>query len=326
MRFLGRSSYHALRLLPAEAAHDLGKVGMKTGLLGRRAVPLMPVTLFGRELPNPVGLAAGFDKNADLLGVYRRYGFGFMEVGSITLRGGVGNPKPRMFRVEYPSIMNRMGLNGDPAAAVAERLFAKPQAAGSCGVNIAKTHDAGIVGDAAIEDVLGSYRLLKEIGLYTVLNVSCPNTREGKTFEEPAALAELLAAVNAEGRGRPLCVKLSPMEDQARLAAVLEVCEAAGVDGYVAVNTKPTENEHGRGGLSGIAIQAIAREVVGFVKRETKKPVIGCGGVFTPRDAAALLDAGADAVQAYNGFVRGPFAGPHFARDIVSYLKNRPTV
>ena len=321
-RLIGRAGYQALRLMPAEAAHDLGKLGMRRGLLGRSAVPRWPVTLFGRELPNPVGLAAGFDKNAELLGVFRAYGFGFMEIGSVTLRGGTGNPKPRMFRMEYPDIMNRMGLNGDPAAAVARRLLAKPQAAAACGINIAKTHDAAIVGDAAVEDVLGSYRLLKQIGLYTVLNVSCPNTREGKTFEEPAALAELLAAVHAERGTRPLCVKLSPMEDRDRLSAVVAVCEDSGIDGYVAVNTKPAENQHGRGGLSGTAVQQIARDVVRFVKRETGKPVIGCGGVFTPHDAAALLDAGANAVQAYNGFVRGPHAGPAFARDIVQHLGN----
>ena len=317
-RVFGRLSYHVLRAVPPEAAHELGKAAMRRGLLAGRGPVRRPVTLLGHELPNPVGMAAGFDKNGELLGVVGRYGFGFAEVGSVTRRGGPGNPKPRMFRLDYPDVMNRMGLNGDPAQAVAARLARSPTP--HFGVNVAKTHDPQIVGDAAIADVVETYRLVRDLGFYTVLNVSCPNTREGKTFEEPAALAELLAAVNAE-RGRvPLCVKLSPKDDPADYGDVLRVCESAGVDGYVAVNTRPVQNAHGRGGQSGTALRDAARRAVAFIADQTRKPVIGCGGVFTPADARALLDAGATAVQAYNGLVRGPHAGPHFARDLAANL------
>ncbi len=315
-RLAGRLSYHALRLLPPEAAHEVGKAAMKRGLLAGGEPVRRPVTLFGTELPNPIGMAAGFDKNGELLHNLHRYGFGFAEVGSVTRRGGPGNPKPRMFRLDYPDVMNRMGLNGDPAEIVAARLRNSPTPL--FGVNVAKTHDPQIVGDAAIEDVAATYELVRDLGFYTVLNVSCPNTREGKTFEEPAALAELLAAVQPLRRAVPMCVKLSPRDEAADYAQVLQVCEAAGVDGYVAVNTRPVNNAHGKGGQSGTTLATVARQAATFITRETDKPVLGCGGVFTPTDARALLAAGATVVQAYNGLVRGPHAGPTFASELAA--------
>ena len=322
-KLLSRLSYHALRVLPPETAHDVGKAGMRRGGLAPGSTPRREVELLGRTLANPVGLAAGFDKNGELLHQVHRYGFGFAEVGSVTRRGGPGNPKPRMFRLEYPDVMNRMGLNGDPAEQVAARLAAAPAEA-AFGVNVAKTHDPAIIGDAAIEDVVETYKLVGGFGFYCVLNVSCPNTREGKTFEEPAALAELLAAVNAVRSAVPLLVKVSPKTAAREYEPVASVCEAAGVDGYVCVNTKPVENKHGRGGRSGRVLAEAARTAATFFSGQTGRPVIGCGGVFTPADARALLEAGATAVQAYNGFVRGPHAGPHFAHDLVAGLAPRP--
>ena len=311
-----------MQWLDAEAAHDAGKALMRRGLLARSGPPSLPTPLFGRVLPNPLGLAAGFDKDAELLATFGGYGFGFSEVGSLTFRGGPGNPKPRMFRIGR-DVMNRMGLNGLPAATVADRLRRSPSP--HFAVNVAKTHDPQIVGDAAIEDVVETVRLVHDLGIYVALNVSCPNTREGKTFEEPAALAELLAAVNAvrDTSSRPLCVKLSPtlVDAPGKLAAVVEVCESAGVAGYVACNTLPVENAHGRGGLSGRRVHGRAVRTVDFLARETGKPALGVGGVFTAADARELLDAGATAVQVYNGFVRGPLAGPRFAFDVVKGLQ-----
>lgn len=323
---LSRSGYHALRLLEAERAHDLGKRAMKRGLLGERVAPSLPTPLFDRLLPNPLGLAAGFDKNGELLARIHGYGFGFVEVGSLTLRGGPGNPKPRMFRLG-DDIMNRMGLNGDPAPVVAERLRKSPTP--TFAVNIAKTHDPAILGDEAIEDMLGTYRLVHDLGIYIVLNISCPNTREGKTFEEPHALAELLKAVGSARTeiSRPLCVKFSPqlVDDEPKLATLLQICAAGNVDGFVACNTLPVENHYGRGGLSGSRVHPLAVRTVRFIVQQTKKPVIGVGGIFTAADAFDFLDAGATAIQAYNGFVRGPLAGPRFAFDIVAGLAERLT-
>ena len=317
-RLLSRASYEAAKLLPPEEAHDLGKQAMKRGVLAGGGPVEMPVELFGHTLPNPLGLAAGFDKNGELLHVIHRYGFGYAEIGSLTFRGGPGNPKPRMFRVG-DDIMNRLGLNGDPAIIVAERLRESPTP--FFGVNVAKTHDPQIIGDKGIEDVVNTVRLVHDLGLYTALNVSCPNTREGKTFEEPAALVELLVAVNEvrDEASRPLLVKLSPtlIQDERKLAEVFFTCEAAGVGGYVACNTLPVENEHGRGGLSGSTVKPRSLATVRWLRANTDKPILGVGGVKTPADLNAYLKAGATAVQAYNGYVRGPHAGPRFAFDLL---------
>lgn len=282
--------------------------------------------LFGRPLPNPLGLAAGFDKNADIVDAAIDYGFGFVEVGSVTFGGGPGNPKPRMFRVDDRTIMNRMGLNGQPAEIVAGRLASVKTP--YFGVNIAKTHSPDILGDAAIEDMLGSYRLLHRFGLYTALNVSCPNTREGRTFEDAAPLAELLSAIDgvrSETPGAaPLMVKLSPILDPAdgdgagRLEQVMAVCEAAGVDGYICCNTLPTDHpKFGRGGISGDTVRPRAYRMAEFIVARCRRPVIGCGGIHTPDHLAGYLQRGCVAAQAYNGFVRGPAAGVRFAHRIL---------
>ena len=324
-RLLSRAAYQAAKMLPPELAHDLGKRAMQRGVLAGDGPPSMPTELFGHTLPNRLGLAAGFDKNGELLDVVHQYGFGFVEVGSLTHRGGPGNSRPRMFRVGE-DIMNRMGLNGDPAAAVAERLRKSPTP--FFGVNVAKTHDPDILGDRGIDDVVETVKLVHHLGLYTVLNVSCPNTREGKTFEEPAALADLLAAVNAvrDETSRPLCVKLSPLliDDEHKLAAVFNACEAAGVGGYVACNTLPVENEHGRGGLSGDRVRPLALCTVAWLRERTPKPILGVGGVKTPGDVSDFDRKGATVVQSYNGLVRGPFAGPRFAFDVLQEHPSLP--
>ena len=323
-----RLGYQSLKLLPPETAHDVGKWVMQRRWLARGPIQWptqrAPV-LFGRRLPNPLGLAAGFDKNAVLVDAAIEYGFGFVEVGSVTFRGGSGNPRPRMFRLDPRTIMNRMGLNGDPAPIVAERLARTitPNFA----VNIAKTHSSQILGDAAIEDMLGSYRLLNQYGIYTAINVSCPNTKEGRTFEDPAPLGELLSAITCERSpaSKPLVVKLSPVLDpvdavgRQRLAAVLDVCRAHGVDGYVCCNTLPTEHpKFGRGGLSGDAVRTRALRMIDLLAAEKAGVLIGCGGIFTAADLHAYLSRGCTVAQAYNGFVRGPTAGIGFASKVLA--------
>lgn len=324
---LDRVAYHGLQAVSAERAHDLGKWAM-----ARRLVAPGPVAwpaehrpaLFGHTLPNPLGLAAGFDKNAQIVDAALDYGFGFVEVGSVTHLGGTGNPKPRMFRVDDLTIMNRMGLNGDAADVVAERL--RHVRTTLFGVNIAKTHSPDILGDAALDDILASYRSLMPFGMYTAINVSCPNTREGRTFEDPAPLTELLAAINAARKGvnaPPLMVKLSPVLDPAggaaSLDAVLDVCEAAGVEGYICCNTLPAEHPRfGRGGMSGDAVRERSYRIVEHIRqRFPHRPVIGCGGVFTRAHLDGYLSRGCVAAQAYNGFVRGPLAGARFAHRIL---------
>lgn len=323
---LDRLAYRSLLLLSAETAHDLGKWAIGHRMLAPGAITWPDARrprLFGTTLPNPLGLAAGFDKNGQIVDAAIDYGFGFVEVGSVTCRGGPGNPKPRMFRIDSRTIMNRMGLNGDPAEQVANRL--KNVKTPYFAVNIAKTHSPDILGEAAIEDICSSYNLLRSFGLYTAINVSCPNTREGRTFEDPEPLSELLAALKPlREAARPLLVKLSPSldpsdDDGKRLDKVLQCCEAAGVDGYVCCNTLPFEHPaFGRGGLSGVKVRVRATRMVDMMRRRLpNRPIIGCGGIYSRADLEAYLAAGCVAAQVYNGFVRGPLAGSRFAHRVL---------
>jgi len=310
-----------LKLLDPERAHGIAKWAMKHRLLapGKMKAGSGPY-VFDTRLLNPFGLAAGFDKNGELVDVIEDYGFGFMEVGSITFRGGPGNPKPRLFRLENGDILNRMGLNGEPAQIVAPRLLRAKST--RFGVNIAKTHDPEIVGDKAIDDIVGSYKLLNRCGFYTALNVSCPNTREGKTFEQPEALRDLLDEVGHHRLGAaPLLVKFSPtlvMEaDLSRLESLVATCEYHNINGYVCCNTLPWEHaKYGKGGRSGSAVAPYTQQLVGVMRRRTTKTLIACGGIRDAEDARVMRRCGADLFEVYNGFVSSPLAGPRFARKI----------
>jgi dihydroorotate dehydrogenase len=287
-------------------------------------------SLFGINLDNPLGLAAGFDKNGELADKGRDYGFGFVEVGSVTLRGGDGNPKPRLFRLPNDRLLNRMGLNGEPADVVARRLDQVNELANPFGVNIAKTHDPQIMGDDAIFDICRSYRLLNHLGIYTVINISCPNTREGRTFENPGALRELLEEINTvrTSHSKPLLVKISALwglprsehtaEFYKEREELIQVCEDANVDGYVAVNTLPTHHpKHGKGGLSGPLLFDYCCNAVIFLRERVSKPIIAVGGITNHHRYRTIRTLGANAVQCYTGFVRGENAGVQFAHNIL---------
>lgn len=284
-----------------------------------RFVARRAVELFGTSLDNPLGLAAGFDKNAELIDAAREFGFGYVEVGSVTRHGGPGNPRPRMFRLAGGDLLNRMGLNGDPVDEVVERM--KTATSSAFAVNVAKTHDPTIMGDEAIADMVYTHSAVKMFGIYTALNISCPNTAEGRTFEDPGPLDDLLSAIDVSGGARPVLVKLSPVlaydENRAKLEKVIEVCESYDVAGYIAANTVPTElPKVGKGGRSGSACLPHALNLVHYLTARTSKPVIGVGGIRTAADAHEFCAAGAVALQAYCGFVRGPHAGARFAHHV----------
>lgn len=343
-------SQHLLSLLPPEFAHKVGKWAMKhrLGALDPSVMNVNPITLAGAKLRNPLGLAAGFDKNAELvLEATTNYGFGWVEVGSITYLGGRGNPKPRLFRVGKDELVNRMGLNGLPAADIVPRLQAYKDAEGEhsaplrypFAINVAKSHHPEIVGDAAIRDIMATYSLVRTYGIYTVINVSCPNTREGKTFEEPGAFSDLLWALRPLAlyeTSRPVFIKLSPVlvfDYQAFKKLLNLIRHHDFVKGLVFCNTLPL-NDHrgmGRGGLSGRAVGEISLALTAMARRETKDwgrriDIIGCGGVYEGMNVARYFRVGADAVQAYCGFVRGKNAGPRFTeRVLLEYLRARET-
>jgi len=211
--------------LDAERAHT---VSLRTAELVQRVAPSLvepqygfederlKQRLWGNVYPNPVGLAAGVDKNARLVPFWEAVGFGFIEVGSVSAMAANGNPKPRAFRLpEDQALLNRMGLNNEGAASIAERLeTGRNDRTRPLGINLVKTHDPGVMGEAALEDFRESFRLLAPQASYVVLNVSCPNAEDGQTFEEPRALDELLTTIFSEqkapGLEVPVLVKLSP--------------------------------------------------------------------------------------------------------------------
>ncbi len=283
--------------------------------------------VFGIDFKNPIGLAAGFDKNAVSTKFIEWLNFGFEEIGSVTAMGGVGNEKPRVFRLtKDKAIINRMGLNNEGAYPINKNLR-KRKSKFPIGVNIAKTHSPYIMGDEAIDDFKFSYRAMRE-GDYVVLNISCPNTKEGKTFEDPVVLKELLSEINAL-RGelhdeRPLLAKLSPdNEDRKKLEGILYVCENQGIGGYILSNTSSRRkrlvtsqnyiDKIGAGGLSGVPLQKDSNDLISFVYNQTSAPIIGVGGVFTANDAYDKIKSGASLVQGLTGFV---YNGPGFAKNI----------
>ncbi len=297
-------------------------------------------TVWGLDLPNPVGLAAGFDKNARLIPFWKHVGFGFAEVGSVSARRSKGNPRPRAFRLpEDRALINRMGLNNDGAERIARRLRKVVGANGAksplpLGINLAKTHDPAIMGEAAVEDFRQSFRLLAPMAGYIALNISCPNTAEGKTFEDPDALDALLAALFAERKAMgllvPILLKLSPPETEkvvydSRVEEIVAIGRAHGVHGYIATNTASDRQglrtdaarlkAIGPGGLSGAPLAPRATRLLRYLYRltEGRVPLIGVGGIASAQDAYERLRSGATLVQLYTGLV---YEGPGLVKRI----------
>ncbi|MEX1055945.1 MAG: quinone-dependent dihydroorotate dehydrogenase [Rhodothermales bacterium] len=336
----------ALFRLDAERAHRLTAAAARAAHLTRADSLLesrfhfederLRQTLWGLTFSNPVGLAAGFDKNAALVGFWPALGFGFVEVGSVSARPSRGNPRPRAFRLpDDLALVNRMGLNNIGAKRISRRLkHAGGRMPIPIGVNLAKTHDPKIMGDAAIDDFRESFRRLAPLADYIALNVSCPNTTDGKTFEEPAAFERLLEAMDEERAGLaigvPILVKLSPpISDRvvfdSAVDEMVSVSRRFGVSGFIAANTASdregllsTEEEirqAGAGGLSGKPIQRRATSLVRYLYRLTggAMPIIGVGGVFTAEDAYEKIRAGASLIQIYTGLI---YNGPGVVRRI----------
>ncbi|MDX1636809.1 MAG: quinone-dependent dihydroorotate dehydrogenase [Balneolaceae bacterium] len=324
--------------LEAERAHDvtlnLGKYASDSGLLkllGKGLYsyrsPRLCQTFWGLHFKNPIGLAAGFDKNGEITEIIEAIGFGFTEVGSITANPSAGNPRPRAFRLERDqSLINRMGLNNDGAQTVIRRLEKKNPGI-PIGINIAKTHDPEIVGDKAIRDYQFSFREAHKVADYITVNISCPNTSEGKTFEDPAALDELLDALNIkeDASAVPTLVKFSVDLERDHLEQLLDICSDHRVNGYVATNTSSRrEGLHtdpkrlkkiGRGGLSGQAIVRKSTQVIRWIHEITngQKPIIGAGGINSFESALEKIRAGADLLQIYTGFI---YEGPGLIKRI----------
>lgn len=301
-------------------------------------------TRLGIDFQHPVGLAAGFDKNAEILPVLQALGLAFVEVGSISAQPSSGNPTPRVFRLpEDTAVINRMGLNNDGVQVISSRL--KDTIIGwPVGISISKTHDPNIVGDLALKDYEATLRGVFGLGAYISLNISCPNTKEGKTFEDPDALDALLEhlrAVEAQCANemglapRPWLLKVSPDVTETQLKTLFEIGTRHHVAGWIATNTSRSREglvtsssrieSIGMGGLSGQPIQQASSRVLGWLYQWGQTLVvppvlIGVGGIVDGASAWEKITHGADLVQVYTGLI---YQGPGLVRALCQDLEAR---
>jgi dihydroorotate dehydrogenase len=286
-----------------------------------------PKTLFGLTFPNPIGLAAGLDKNGVALPAWAALGFGFIEIGTVTAKAQPGNPKPRIFRLtEQQALINRLGFNNDGADVIAHRLAtlrnSRRWPAVPVGINIGKSRATPL--EQATDDYLYSFRMLRDFADYMILNISSPNTPGLRELQEPEKLSELLCAVSNEaGIGsKPLVVKLSPDLSGAELKAILVVCEENGVSGIIATNTTLDHSSipprlDQAGGLSGAPLRDKSTALVREIAARSTIPVIASGGIFDAESAWEKFQAGAQLIQLYTGLV---YRGPKLLHEIMDRL------
>lgn len=323
---------HVLARTDAEQAHHAAFRAIRAGrpVLGRVPTAGTPVEAMGLTFPHALGLAAGFDKNAVGVDALAALGFGHVEVGTVTGEPQPGNPRPRLFRLPADrAIVNRMGFNNDGAEVVAQRLADRGRRERPVlGVNIGKSKV--VPEDEAVRDYEKSARLLAPHADYLVVNVSSPNTPGLRNLQAVEKLEPILSAVRAVAGGVPLLVKIAPDLSDDDVLAVAELALSVGLGGIIATNTTTSRaglttssdavEAIGAGGLSGAPLTRRALAVVRLL-RERVGPdlcLIGVGGISTPDDARARLEAGATLVQAYTGFVYG---GPLWPRRVVRALR-----
>ncbi|MBL1175962.1 quinone-dependent dihydroorotate dehydrogenase [Pantanalinema sp. GBBB05] len=312
--------------------------------------PRLQSALWGLHFPNPIGLAAGFDKNGTASGVWSCLGFGFAELGTVTCHAQPGNPQPRLFRLlSDRAALNRMGFNNQGAQAMAEclrtRWEGKVRQAGEMGdhsglaasgfpigINLGKSKITPL--ESAAEDYLASFRLLKEWGDYFVVNVSSPNTPGLRSLQASDQLAPILQALQQENQGqKPLLVKIAPDLEWDEITAVLELAEMHHLAGIIATNTTIQRQglqtqilpETGNsiqaeaGGISGAPLRQRSTEVIRFIYQQTqgRLPIIGVGGIFSADDAWEKITAGASLLQVYTGWI---YEGPWMLRRLLTGL------
>jgi dihydroorotate dehydrogenase len=324
-----------LRGLDPEAAHGLAIRALKLGLGPRagRDDPILATSLAGLDLPNPVGLAPGFDKDAEVFAPMLRAGFGFVECGTVTPRPQAGNPRPRLFRLsEDRAVINRMGFNSQGLEPFAARLARHGRGSGSgvVGANIGANKDA----EDRIGDYVAGLQRLWGLAAYFTINVSSPNTPGLRALQTKAALEDLLgrlaearAALPASGEA-PMFLKVAPDLDAGEVEAIVEACVAGGLDGVMVSNTtlsRPALVSRLRdetGGLSGAPLMGLSTRVLGEFAAASagRLALVGVGGVGSGAEAYAKIRAGACAVQLYSALV---FEGPALVGRIKRELAQR---
>jgi len=313
----------------------MGRLGLG-GLLGsmyKVSDKRLEREVFGLRFPNPVGLAAGFDKDARLYNELSDFGFGFIEIGTVTPRPQEGNPKKRLFRLKPDkAIINRMGFNNEGVEAAVSRL--KKNTAVLIGGNIGKNKTTP--NEKAVDDYIYCFEALHPYVDYFVVNVSSPNTPNLRELQDKEPLTALLNTLKRKNdrleQPRPILLKIAPDLSNEQLLDIIEIVSDTGIDGVIATNTTisrdglqtPADEVSaiGAGGLSGKPLSSRATEVIRFLhqKSEGAFPIIGVGGIHSPQDALDKLEAGASLVQLYTGFV---YQGPALVREINKAILER---
>lgn len=296
-------------------------------------------TLWGLDFNNPLGLAAGFDKDGTAAGMWSSFGLGFAELGAVTLHSQSGNPRPRMFRLpDDQAALNRMGANNLGAAVMADTLgqtWKRQPRKVPIGINLCKSKTASL--EQAAEDYVGSFKYLQQVADYFVINVSSPNTPGLRSLQSGEQLEPILSQLQAANTNKqPILIKISPDLDWKDIRDILKLATAYNLSGIIATNTTirrdglKTEilKETGRsikdeaGGISGLPVKQRSTEVIRFIYQETdgKLPIIGVGGIFTAEDAWEKTIAGASLLQVYTGWV---YQGPWMVKEVLSGVLER---
>lgn len=334
-----------LFLFPPEQAHKIALGALKAAryipgcrflirLVCKRRSKSLEKELFGIKFPNPVGIAAGLDKNGEYYNDLANLGFGFMEIGSLTPQPQDGNPTPRLWRLPKDrALINRMGINNNGVRSALQTLR-KNHPRIIIGANISKNADTP--NEEAGKDYARSIALLYDFVDFFVLNVSCPNVKDLDRLQNNQMLQQVLDSVMEVVRyneySRPVLLKVSPDMTPAQLDDIIHLALINGIEGIVATNTtrgreglatsSKTISTIGEGGLSGAPLFEKAINTVKYIRLKSNNllPIIAVGGIMTPKQAAEMLDAGASLVEVYSGFI---YEGPLFAKRIVRHLKKR---
>lgn len=343
--FCGKNMYQLIRSFlftqDAEWSHDVTiKSLKKTGgtpleFLYSQNIPDAPVELFGLKFKNPVGLAAGLDKNGECIDAFAAMGFGFIEVGTVTPKPQAGNDKPRIFRLpNAQAIINRMGFNNKGVDYLVEQVK-NSKYDGILGINIGKNKDTP--NEEGKNDYLICLNKVYQYASYVTVNISSPNTPGLRSLQYGEALDDLLGAIKtrqlelAEEHGKyvPILVKIAPDMDETEVEQVAESLISNKIDGVIATNTtlereKVKHLMHGEeaGGLSGVPVRAQSTKVIKLLKQhlDGKMPIVGVGGINSSESANEKLSSGADLVQVYTGFI---YRGPELVKEIVSGLETQ---
>lgn len=290
--------------------------------------------LFGIKFKNPVGLAAGFDKNGKYIKEMSNLGFGFIEIGTITPKPQPGNPKKRLFRVQNDlAIINRLGINNDGNILCAERLK-KNNSDVVIGGNIGKNTTTS--NEKADTDYIQNFEILHQYVDYFVLNVSCPNVSNFTKLQDVEFLRKLIPQLkkinSSKPKKKPILIKISPDLNQDQLDETIDLILSENLDGIIATNTTTSRNnlktnkskieKIGNGGLSGEPLKNKSTEVIRYISKKTNGnlPIIGVGGIMNPKDALDKIKAGADLIQLYTGFI---YEGPSIVKKINQYLSKK---